>query len=56
MSRAREPRTHDGLGQSHQAITEILNEEGRRDRRRPRRLVDEIKNELLGLGPLEPLL
>jgi pilus assembly protein CpaF len=40
-----------------QAITEILNEEGRlltdTDRMR---LVEEIKNELLGLGPLEPLL
>jgi pilus assembly protein CpaF len=40
-----------------QAITEILNEEGRLltdvDRAR---LVEEIKNELLGLGPLEPLL
>src|SRR5579863_8028947 len=39
------------------AITEILNEEGRLltdvDRAR---LVEEIKNELLGLGPLEPLL
>jgi pilus assembly protein CpaF len=39
------------------AITDILSEDGRlltdvdRDR-----LVDEIKNELLGLGPLEPLL
>jgi pilus assembly protein CpaF len=40
-----------------QAITEILNEEGRLltdvDRTR---LVEEIRNELLGLGPLEPLL
>ena len=39
------------------AISEILNEEGRLltdvDRSR---LVEEIKNELLGLGPLEPLL
>ncbi len=39
------------------AINEILNEDGRLltdvDRGR---LVDEIKNELLGLGPLEPLL
>src|SRR3984893_19451583 len=39
------------------AITEILNEEGRLltdvDRTR---LIEEIKNELLGLGPLEPLL
>ena len=39
------------------AITEILNEEGRlltdADRNR---LIEEIKNELLGLGPLEPLL
>ena len=40
-----------------QAITEILNEEGRllTDTDRAR-LVEEIKNELLGLGPLEPLL
>src|SRR6266478_9679024 len=40
-----------------QAITEILNEEGRllTDSDRTR-LVEEIKNELLGLGPLEPLL
>src|ERR1700721_3008927 len=40
-----------------QAITEILNEEGRllTDTDRTR-LVEEIKNELLGLGPLEPLL
>ncbi len=39
------------------AITEILNEEGRllTDADRAR-LVEEIKNELLGLGPLEPLL
>lgn len=40
-----------------QAINEILNEEGRlitdADRER---LTDEIKNEILGLGPLEPLL
>src|SRR5579862_3409920 len=39
------------------AITDILNEEGRLltdlDRNR---LIEEIKNELLGLGPLEPLL
>src|SRR5580765_2054729 len=39
------------------AINDILNEEGRLltdiDRGR---LVDELKNELLGLGPLEPLL
>lgn len=40
-----------------QAITDILNEEGRllTDADRAR-LVEEIKNELLGLGPLEPLL
>jgi pilus assembly protein CpaF len=40
-----------------QAITEILDEEGRllTDADRAR-LVEEIKNELLGLGPLEPLL
>ncbi|MBF6559944.1 MAG: CpaF family protein [Candidatus Binataceae bacterium] len=40
-----------------QAITEILDEEGRllTDADRTR-LVEEIKNELLGLGPLEPLL
>ncbi|HEY6394903.1 MAG TPA: CpaF family protein [Candidatus Binataceae bacterium] len=39
------------------AITDILNEEGRllTDNDRAR-LVEEIKNELLGLGPLEPLL
>ena len=39
------------------AITEILNEEGRllTDSDRSR-LIEEIKNELLGLGPLEPLL
>jgi pilus assembly protein CpaF len=38
-------------------ITEILNEEGRLLTDADRgRLVDEIKNELLGLGPLEPLL
>ncbi|MGB6552686.1 MAG: hypothetical protein WBE78_04285, partial [Candidatus Binataceae bacterium] len=39
------------------AISEILNEEGRllTDADRSR-LVEEIKNELLGLGPLEPLL
>ncbi len=39
------------------AITDILNEEGRllTDADRSR-LVEEIKNELLGLGPLEPLL
>jgi pilus assembly protein CpaF len=38
-------------------ITEILNEEGRllTDADRTR-MVEEIKNELLGLGPLEPLL
>jgi pilus assembly protein CpaF len=40
-----------------QAISDILTEEGRLltdvDRAR---LVEEIKNELLGLGPLEPLL
>jgi pilus assembly protein CpaF len=40
-----------------QAITEILAEEGRLLTDSDRlRLVDEIKNELLGLGPLEPLL
>src|SRR6202453_1706961 len=40
-----------------QAITEILNEEGRLLTDTDRlRLVGEIKNELLGLGPLEPLL
>ena len=40
-----------------QAITEILNEEGRLLTEPDRaRLVEEIKNELLGLGPLEPLL
>src|ERR1700739_205651 len=40
-----------------QAITEILNEEGRLLTEADRtRLVEEIKNELLGLGPLEPLL
>jgi len=40
-----------------QAITDILNEEGRllTDEDRAR-LVEEIRNELLGLGPLEPLL
>ncbi|HXD90273.1 MAG TPA: CpaF family protein [Candidatus Binataceae bacterium] len=40
-----------------QAITDILNEEGRllTDEDRTR-LVEEIRNELLGLGPLEPLL
>ena len=39
------------------AINDILNEEGRllTDADRSR-LVDELKNELLGLGPLEPLL
>src|ERR1022692_4403000 len=39
------------------AITEILKEEGRllTDADRTR-LIEEIKNELLGLGPLEPLL
>jgi pilus assembly protein CpaF len=39
------------------AITDILNEEGRllTDEDRAR-LVEEIKNEMLGLGPLEPLL
>src|SRR5580658_8280472 len=39
------------------AITDILNEEGRllTDADRTR-LIEEIKNELLGLGPLEPLL
>jgi pilus assembly protein CpaF len=40
-----------------QAITDILNEEGRLLTDSDRvRLVEEIKNELLGLGPLEPLL
>jgi pilus assembly protein CpaF len=40
-----------------QAITDILNEEGRLITETDRiKLVDEIKNELLGLGPLEPLL
>ncbi|MBF6569784.1 MAG: CpaF family protein [Candidatus Binataceae bacterium] len=40
-----------------QAITDILNEEGRLITEADRlKLVDEIKNELLGLGPLEPLL
>ena len=40
-----------------QAITEILDEEGRLLTEVDRaRLVEEIKNELLGLGPLEPLL
>jgi pilus assembly protein CpaF len=39
------------------AITEILNEEGRLLTDSDRfRLIEEIKNELLGLGPLEPLL
>ena len=39
------------------AITEILNEEGRLLTDADRcRLIEEIKNELLGLGPLEPLL
>jgi pilus assembly protein CpaF len=39
------------------AINEILNEEGRLLTDADRgRLVEEIKNELLGLGPLEPLL
>jgi pilus assembly protein CpaF len=40
-----------------QAITEILTEEGRllTDEDRAR-LIEEIRNELLGLGPLEPLL
>jgi pilus assembly protein CpaF len=39
------------------AITEILDEEGRLLTEGDRaRLVDEVKNELLGLGPLEPLL
>src|SRR4029077_3041419 len=39
------------------AISEILDEEGRllTDAARAR-LIEEIKNELLGLGPLEPLL
>src|SRR5579871_1978502 len=39
------------------AITDILNEEGRllTDLDRTR-LIEEVKNELLGLGPLEPLL
>jgi len=40
-----------------QAITEILNDEGRLLTEVDRtRLVEEIRNELLGLGPLEPLL
>lgn len=40
-----------------QAISEILDEEGRLLTEADRaRLVEEIKNELLGLGPLEPLL
>ena len=40
-----------------QAISEILTEEGRLLTDSDRlRLVEEIKNELLGLGPLEPLL
>src|ERR1700738_1857966 len=40
-----------------QAITEILNEEGRLLTDTDRfHLIEEIKNELLGLGPLEPLL
>src|SRR3984893_19012731 len=40
-----------------QAITDILNEEGRLLTEEDRaRLVAEIRNELLGLGPLEPLL
>ncbi|HTT76445.1 MAG TPA: CpaF family protein [Candidatus Binataceae bacterium] len=40
-----------------QAISEILTEEGRLLTEADRlRLVEEIKNELLGLGPLEPLL
>jgi pilus assembly protein CpaF len=39
------------------AITDILTEEGRLLTEEDRsRLVEEIKNELLGLGPLEPLL
>src|SRR5580704_7936212 len=39
------------------AITDILSEDGRLLTENDRdRLVDEIKNELLGLGPLEPLL
>ncbi len=39
------------------AITDILREEGRLLTEVDRaRLIDEIKNELLGLGPLEPLL
>ncbi|HTW89107.1 MAG TPA: CpaF family protein [Candidatus Binataceae bacterium] len=44
-------------GKVTQAITDILNEEGRLITETDRvKLVDEIKNELLGLGPLEPLL
>ncbi len=40
-----------------QTITEIINEEGRLITDSDRaRLIAEIKNELLGLGPLEPLL
>ena len=40
-----------------QAITDILNDEGRLLTEVDRaRLVEEIRNELLGLGPLEPLL
>jgi pilus assembly protein CpaF len=39
------------------AISEILDEEGRLLTEADRaRLIDELKNELLGLGPLEPLL
>src|ERR1700752_3335638 len=39
------------------AINDILNEDGRRLTEADRgRLVEELKNELLGLGPLEPLL
>jgi pilus assembly protein CpaF len=39
------------------AISELLDEEGRLLTESDRiRLIDEIKNELLGLGPLEPLL
>ncbi|HYA35887.1 MAG TPA: CpaF family protein [Candidatus Binataceae bacterium] len=39
------------------AITDILNDEGRLLTESDRtRLIEEIKNELLGLGPLEPLL
>src|ERR1700736_217384 len=57
VSRLESLETNMASSKVTQAITDILNEEGRLLTEEDRaRLVEEIRNELLGLGPLEPLL